>query len=136
MDNKFPLAILDNRFMIKTKKSIRSLKGPEDGTRILITRYVPRYIKKEEQKDHWDKWLIDLSPSRALHKQYKNGKITWDVFSQRFRDEIINNEKSMELCRQLAGESLNKNITLLCFEDDERLCHRSLVRKICEQMKK
>jgi uncharacterized protein YeaO (DUF488 family) len=38
--------------MIKTKKSIRSSKGPEDGTRILITRYVPRYIKKEEQKDH------------------------------------------------------------------------------------
>lgn len=124
--------------MIKTKKSITSSKGQEDGTRILITRYVPRYIKKEEQKDHWDKWLIDLSPSRALHKQYKNGKISWDVFSQRFRDELRNNEKSMKLCRQLAKESLNKNknITLLCFEDDERVCHRSLVRKICEQMKK
>jgi uncharacterized protein YeaO (DUF488 family) len=122
--------------MIKTKKSIRSSRGPEDGTRILISRYVPRYIKKEEQKDHWDKWLIDLSPSRALHKQYKNGKITWDVFSQRFRDAIRNSEKGMELCRQLAKESLNKNITLLCFEDDELLCHRSLVRKICEQMKK
>jgi uncharacterized protein YeaO (DUF488 family) len=94
--------------MIKTKKSIRSSKGPEDGTRILITRYVPRYIKKEEQKDHWDKWLIDLSPSRALHKQYKNGKISWDVFSQRFRDELRNNEKSMELCRQLAKKVLIK----------------------------
>jgi len=55
--------------MIKTKKSIRSSKDPEDGTRILITRYVPRYIKKEEQKDHWDKWLIDLSPS-DLYKTY------------------------------------------------------------------
>jgi len=42
----------------------------------------------------------------------------------------------MELCRELAKESLDKNITLLCFEDDEHLCHRSLVRKICEQMKK
>lgn len=122
--------------MIKTKKSIKSSKGPEDGTRILITRYVPRYIKKKEQKNHWDKWLIDLSPSKSLHKQYKNGKISWDVFSQRFRDEIRNNERSMELCRQLAKESLYKNITLLCFEDDEHLCHRSLVRKICEQMKK
>ena len=38
--------------MIKTKKSITSSKGPEDDTRILITRYVPRYIKKEDQKDH------------------------------------------------------------------------------------
>ena len=122
--------------MIKTKKSIKSSKGPEDGTRILITRYVPRYIKKKDQKNHWDKWLIDLSPSKALHKQYKNGKISWDLFSQRFRDEIRNNERSMELCRQLAKESLNKNITLLCFEDDEHLCHRSLVRKICEQMNK
>ncbi len=122
--------------MIKTKKSIKSAKGPEDGTRILITRYVPRYIKKKDQKNHWDKWLIDLLPSKALHKQYKNGKISWDVFSQRFRDEIRNNEWSMELCRQLAKERLNKNITLLCFEDDEHLCHRSLVRKICEQMKK
>jgi len=72
--------------------------------------------EKENQKNHWDKWLIDLSPSKALHKQYKNGKINWDVFSQRFRDEISNNERSMELCRQLAKESLNKNITLLCFE--------------------
>jgi uncharacterized protein YeaO (DUF488 family) len=122
--------------MIKTKKSIKSSKGPEDGTRILITRYVPRYIKKKDQKNHWDKWLIDLSPSKALHKQYKNGKISWDVFSQRFRDEIRYNERSMELCRQLAKESLNKSITLLCFEDDEHLCHRSLVRKICRQMKK
>jgi uncharacterized protein YeaO (DUF488 family) len=127
---------LGNKYMIKTKKSIRYSKGPEDGTRILITRYVHRYIKKEEQKDHWDKWFIDLSPSRTLHKQYKNGKITWDVFCQSFRAEIRNNEKSMELCRQLAKESLNKNITLLCFEDDERVCHRSLFRKICEQLKK
>lgn len=121
--------------MIKTKKSIRSSKGPEDGTRILITRYVPRYIKKEEQKDHWDKWHVDLSSSRTLHKKYKGGKITWDVFAQMFRDEIRNNEKSMELCRQLTEESLKKNITLLCFEDDEYICHRSLVREICEQMR-
>jgi hypothetical protein len=39
-------------------------------------------------------------------------------FSQTFRDELRNNEKSMQLCRQLAKESLNKNITLLSFEAD------------------
>ena len=88
--------------MIKTKKSIKSSKGPEDGTRILITRYVPRYIKKKDQKNHWDKWLIDLSSSKALHKQYKNGKISWDVFSQRFRDEIRNNERSMRVMQTVS----------------------------------
>jgi hypothetical protein len=51
----------------------------------------------------------------ARHKQYKNGKISCDVISQRFRDEIRNNEKNMELCRHLAKESFNKNITLLIF---------------------
>jgi extracellular elastinolytic metalloproteinase len=51
----------------------------------------------------------------ARHKQNKNGKISCDVISQRFRDEIRNNEKSMELCRQIAKESFNKNITLLIF---------------------
>ena len=85
--------------------------------------------EKENQKNHWDKWLIDLSPSKALHKQYKNGKISWDVFSQRFRDEISNNERSMELCGQLAKESLNKNITLLCFEDDEHYVIGRLLEK-------
>jgi hypothetical protein len=36
--------------MIKTKKSIRSSKGPEDGTRILITSTFPGTLRKKNKR--------------------------------------------------------------------------------------
>lgn len=38
----------------------------------------------------------------------------------------------MESCTNLAVESLNKTITLLCYEKEEIFCHRYYVKKICE----
>ena len=36
-----------------------------DGTRILITRYRPRGLKKTDET--WSEWLPDLGPSKDLH---------------------------------------------------------------------
>lgn len=113
--------------MIKTK-SIYDKKEKTDGKRILITQYYPRGIKK----DNFDFWCRDLSPSRHLLESLKNGTISRSVFFQFFCRDLRGDDKKIETCKQLAIESLNKNITLLCYEKEEIFCHRYYVKKICE----
>jgi uncharacterized protein YeaO (DUF488 family) len=113
--------------LIKTK-SIYDKKEESDGKRILITRYYPRGIRK----DNFDLWYRDLSPSRHLLKSLKHGIISRSVFFQFFCRDLRKDDKKIELCKQLVIESLNKNITLLCYEKEEIFCHRYYVKKICE----
>lgn len=113
--------------MIKTK-SIYDKKEKSDGKRILITRYYPRGIRK----NYFDFWCRDLSPSKHLLKSLKDGIISRSLFFQFFCRDLCNDDKKIKLCKQLAIENLNKNITLLCYEKEEIFCHRYCVKKICE----
>ena len=38
---------------------------PDDGFRLLVTRYRPRGVKKEDET--WDAWDPALGPSKELH---------------------------------------------------------------------
>lgn len=103
--------------MIKTK-SIYDQKEESDGIRILITRYYPRGIRN----DNFDFWFTDLSPSRHLLKSLKHEIISRSVFFRFFCRDLRSDEKKLELCKKLAIKSMNKNITLLCFEQEEIFC--------------
>jgi uncharacterized protein YeaO (DUF488 family) len=59
-----------------TTKSIYDEKEDSDGIRILITRFYPRGIRKE----NFDRCYRDLSPSVSLLKNLKDGKITRNIF--------------------------------------------------------
>lgn len=113
--------------MIKTK-SIYDKKEKSDGTRILVTRYYPRGIRKEK----FDRWYRELSPSAKLLKSFKDGSINQSIFFQFFCKELLGDTKKMELCKDLAIASLRKNITILCYEKEEIFCHRFYIKKICE----
>jgi len=100
--------------------------------RLLITRYYPRGIKK----GHFDDWVRVLSPSPALLLSYKDGKIDWETFKQKFLDELSNNIDSIEVINILHDEMRTDAITLLCFEKSGKHCHRHFVRDIIENPKK
>ena len=110
-------------------KSLRQSRESFDGFRILITRFRPRYIKKENE--NWDAWYRELAPSRQLwHDYFKSNKIDWK-YRERFIEEIIDNPKSIELIHWLSKfENNNNNITLICFCENERKCHRSIVKEM------
>lgn len=115
--------------MIKTKSIYDSIEN-SDETRILITRYWPRGIKKE----NFDKWYKELSPSKNLLKNYKEGRIDFQLFEKLFRNEIMENKNIIDICQNIAKEAVNgKEVTLLCYEKDESNCHRKLIRKLCEE---
>ncbi len=117
---------------IKTKRWNDPIEK-DDGFRLLVCRYRPRGLRKEDET--WDTWLKDLGPSRELHADYygKHGApIGWDEYRQRYLDEMKSQDDYID---QLAGLVADgKTLTLLCSSacvDPER-CHRMLLKGLIE----
>jgi uncharacterized protein YeaO (DUF488 family) len=101
----------------------------DDGRRVLVCRYRPRGVRK--QNERWDEWMPPLGPSRELHADYygKHGlPLAWLEFQRRYLAEMKGQRETIAglANRVAAGET----ITLLCSSactDPER-CHRTLLR--------
>jgi len=140
---------------------LKSLKQPaeeSDGLRILIARFRPRYLRKEDE--NWHVWFKELAPSKSLWKEYlKDKKIDWDEYSSRYKLEILNNPLALKSLHNLAlldrtninpdvnqeehqeplsqrSDILSKfdTVTLLCHCKDENHCHRSLVKHMVKEI--
>ena len=111
--------------MIKTK-SIYAPKEETDGTRILVTRWYPRGVKKS----HFDQWLRELAPSTHLLKLYKDGIVSWDEFVDTYKREMKHTANSMCCVKQLSA--YGTDVTLLCYEPDGQNCHRYLLKELIE----
>jgi uncharacterized protein YeaO (DUF488 family) len=104
-----------------------------DGRRILVCRYRPRGVRKDEET--WNEWLPSLGPSRDLHAAFygKHGPpIGWTEYRRRYLAEIKSAAEAIDAlaARVAAGETL----TLLCSSachDPER-CHRTLLKQLIE----
>lgn len=106
---------------------------PDDGYRVLVSRYRPRGVRREGEP--WDAWVPELGPSIDLHADVygKNGPaISWDEYVVRYRREM---ERPTFWIRGLAERlARGEALTLLCSSacvDPER-CHRTLLRQILE----
>lgn len=101
---------------------------PDDGTRILVCRYRPRGVRKQDET--WDEWWPALGPSRELHAEYygKHGPpIGWGEFRRKYLREM-NAQRDLITtlgARLVQGETL----TLLCSSAcvDAGQCHRSVL---------
>ncbi|WP_177326009.1 DUF488 domain-containing protein [Nannocystis exedens] len=104
-----------------------------DGTRILVCRYRPRGVRREEET--WDEWIKEVSPSPALLAAF-HGKeqppISDRMFRRRFSSEM-RKEPARSQVRALAERvTAGETITLLCSSAcvDERRCHRTMLREL------
>lgn len=107
---------------LKTK-SIYDRREKEDGTRVLITRFYPRGIKK----GHFDRWVRELSPSRELLRDYKLGRKNWEDFRSEFIAELARDPSVLPALGALREESRKADVTLLCYERSGVPCHRYVV---------
>ena len=105
---------------------------PGDGLRLLICRYRPRGVRKEEET--WDEW--DPNPGRAgsstpTPTASGGARIDWQEYKERYLREMKQVPRIQALAERVRGET----ITLLCSsacEDDDR-CHGSLLRALVEE---
>src|SRR5262245_50266962 len=97
---------------IKTKRWDDAIEA-DDGIRILICRYRPRAVRKEDEA--WSEWLADLAPSEALHAAaYGKGgnPISWQTYRTMYLREMQHQKRLIgELARRVAGGA---TLTLLC----------------------
>jgi uncharacterized protein YeaO (DUF488 family) len=113
---------------IKTK-SIYEEKKKSDGTRVLISRFYPRGVKRT----HFDVWIREASPEAPLLKEYKNKVISWREFSKRFREQMRSSPNSQKAIQDLIELSERRNVTLLCYEKEGQKCHRDIVKAVTER---
>ena len=102
--------------MIKGK-SVQLKRGKDDGVRICIMRFVRRYYD-------YDILMQELAPSIELLTEYKKGKMNWEDYEKRYLDEIKDKDSAIQKIIDLGKD---KNVTLLCWEFDDKFCHRRLV---------
>jgi len=105
-----------------------------EGVRILVCRYRPRGLRKEDET--WDVWVPDLGPSRELHAAFygkAGAPIGWEEYRKRYLEEMRGRPERIETLveRLERGE----RIALLCSSAclDEAHCHRTLLRSLVEE---
>jgi uncharacterized protein YeaO (DUF488 family) len=116
--------------VIKTKR-YNDPVDPRDGFLLLVCRYRPRGVKKEDET--WDAWDAELGPSRQLHADFygKNGPpIDYGDYVKRYLAEMKKQTARIDAlaARVKAGET----ITLLCSSacTDPKKCHRTLLKEL------
>lgn len=105
-----------------------------EGLRIGTVRRPPRGVRKADYaaRDYYDVWLPELAPtgplvSFALSKPFTPAR--WAVYARRYRREM-REPAARRLIALLAALSARADFSVGCYCDDERHCHRSLLREL------
>jgi uncharacterized protein YeaO (DUF488 family) len=108
-----------------------SPRHPDEGIRLGTVRRPPRGVPKARfARDDWfDVWLPNLSPSTGLLRQTSIGDdgSGFSTLERRFRAELKQPDASHVL-DALAALSHVPNFSIGCYCNDERRCHRSVLR--------
>jgi uncharacterized protein YeaO (DUF488 family) len=114
-------------------------KGRSEGTRFGTIRRPPRGVpKKKYAAESWfDVWLPNLAPSADLMRSTKRAggvedSRRWRRFVERYRSEMGRPENS-RLLDAFAALSHRTNFSVGCYCEDERRCHRSILRGILKK---
>ena len=123
---------------LKTK-SVWTEIEPDDGLRLLVTRYRGRGMPTSR----YHVWMANLGPSERLLGRIHEGKITWAQFSREYRAELflggaidtrnrsIMNHGQKFTLRLVKHLAQSGPVTLLCHcAEDERHCHRHLLQAL------
>jgi uncharacterized protein YeaO (DUF488 family) len=107
--------------------------GPDEGHRLLVTRYRPRGVAKADET--WDAWEPKLGPSKELHREVytdSSSPIPWPQYRRQYLSEQRANKKLIDdLAKRVAA---GETITLLCSSacTRESRCHRSILKELIE----
>lgn len=107
-----------------------------EGVRLGTVRRPPRGVPKSEyaRRDFYDVWLPTLAPSEPLVKLALGAKDerTWRQFAKRYRAEM-KGPAARFLLDTLAALSHRTNFSVGCYCEDEKRCHRSILRELLKE---
>ena len=111
-------------------------RAPREGVRLGTVRRPPRGVPRAQwaTQGWFDVWLPNLSPSAELMRQVplREDSRGWPTLERRFRAELKRPDAS-HLLDALAALSHTTDFAIGCYCEDERRCHRSVLRSELEQ---
>jgi len=109
---------------------------PREGLRIGTVRRPPRGVRKEDtaSRDFYDVWFPLLAPSAETMSAFRKdmSDVAWGRFARAYRREMARPDASHAL-DLLAALSHLTNLAVGCYCEDERRCHRSLLRELLRE---
>jgi len=110
-----------------------SPRMPNEGLRLGTVRRPPRGVPKTQfaKLDFYDVWLPDLAPSQELvtFAQRSQDERSWKAFTRKYRAEM-NKPEAARVLDLLAAFSHHTNFSLGCYCENEKRCHRSVLREL------
>lgn len=92
--------------------------APEDGARVLVDRYWPRGVRRDES--HLTAWLRDIAPSPALIAWFGHKPERWEEFQQRYRRELEMPERAEALNKVRSLVAAGRVTLVFAARDRER----------------
>lgn len=111
-----------------------SRRDKNEGPRLGTVRRPPRGVKKADyaRLDFFDAWLPQLAPSSALMHWFKSrpdSDAAWRTFAAKYGREMAAPDNS-RLLDVLATLSTHTDFSVGCYCENERRCHRSILRRL------
>lgn len=86
----------------------------------------------KELLDEFNEWKAKFQPGEGYPTAYHYAWAKSD-YERRFRAEIAANPRSRERLRELAESAKAHDVFLICYEGNDKPCHRKLLLKIAEE---
>lgn len=106
---------------------------PGEGLRIGTVRRPPRGVRKEQiaARDFYDVWFPVLAPAVQTMTAFRREMTdqAWKRFVRAYRKEMARPDASHAV-DLLAALSHRTDFSVGCYCEDERRCHRSLLREL------
>lgn len=106
-----------------------------EGLRLGTVRRPPRGVPKSRyaSDDWYDVWLPQLAPSQGLVAfAQERGSQDWPRVEKRYRAEMRRPEAA-RLLMLLVALSRHTSFSVGCYCEDERRCHRSILRELLRE---
>lgn len=109
---------------------------PDEGVRLGTVRRPPRGVRKERYAadDWYDVWLPNLAPTAALVATglAAEDERAWKKFARAYESQMKRPD-TLRVIEALATLSHGANFSVGCYCEDERRCHRSVLRRLLKQ---
>ncbi len=113
-----------------TIKTIRAydIEDSDEGYRVLVDRLWPRGVKKETLQ--LDEWAKELAPSSELRKWFGHDPEKWEVFQERYKDEL---KELKEARRELLDKAGDQTILMIYAAKDGEHNHTVVLEDFLKQ---
>ena len=115
--------------MIKIKRAYEE-PGPEDGRRILVDKFWPRGLSKEDAKI--DAWLKEIAPSDSLREDFHESH-DFSSFKSRYKKQLQVDIRQ-EACRKILAQAQEGHVTLVFSSRNEEENNAVVLKEFLEIM--